>query len=80
VPVPPWLHGIYAVAWLATWGNNMAAIEWGAAAAAVGWLARDHIGRHLAAWWSRHFGPHTIAHQREALRQHEEAKRKETGE
>jgi hypothetical protein len=40
----------------------------------LAFIARDHIGRKLAAWWAKHHGPHAIAQQREALRQHEEAK------
>jgi hypothetical protein len=57
-----------------TWSN---AIEQVAAAALIGshgWLARDHIGRKLAAWWAKHHGPHAIEQHKQALREHEEAK------
>lgn len=68
---------VRAVAWSPTWGNNLAALEWGAAGAFVGYLGRDHIGRKAAAWWAKHHGPHAIAQHREALRQHEEARKQE---
>lgn len=65
---------VWRVIWDATWGNNMAAIEWTVALAVAGYLGRHHIGRVLAAWWAFHHGPHAIAQQREALRQHEAEK------
>lgn len=81
------LHHVYAITWLATWGNNMAWLESLAAAGLVAWVTHktgllpkltDHVGRTLAAWWAKHHGPHAIAQQREALRQHEEAKKGQT--
>lgn len=71
------LHDLYAVLWLATWGNNMAWLESLAVAGLVAFWKRDKIGHHLAAWWARHIKPHNIAHHREALRQHEEEKKQE---
>lgn len=68
------IHDIWAVIWGATWGNNMAAVEWGAITVAAGWLGRDHIGRRLAAWWAKHHGPHAIEQHKQALKEHEEAK------
>lgn len=68
---------VRAVVWGATWGNNMAAIEWGTGCSIAGFLARDHIGRKGAAWWAKHHAEHAIAQHREALRQHEEAKKQE---
>jgi hypothetical protein len=65
------LHHVYAITWLATWGNNMAWLESLAAAGLVAWLARDHIGRHLAAWWDRHHGPHVVKRHKQAMREHE---------
>lgn len=52
----------------------IASLEWAAVALTSIWLFRDHIGKHLAAWWAKHHGPHAIAQHREALRQHEESK------
>lgn len=60
-----------AVLWDATWGNNMAAVEWAAALSVTGWLARHRIGRRLAAWWDRHHGPLAVERHRQALREHE---------
>lgn len=60
------------VLWGTTWGNNMAQLEWTLLLAVLGWLGRDHIGRHLAAWWAKHHGPHAIAQHKQALREHEE--------
>jgi len=57
-----------------TWSN---AIEQAAAAVLVamhGYLARDHIGAKLAAWWARHHGPHAVEQHRQALREHEAEK------
>lgn len=71
------LHGIYAVAWLATWGNNMAWLESLLILGGAAFWKRDKIGRHLAAWWAKHHGEHAIEQQLEALRRHEEAKRRE---
>lgn len=59
------------VFWGATWGNNMAALEWWALLAVPGWLLRHHIGRHLAAWWDRHHGPLEVERHKQALREHE---------
>ena len=66
----PW----HQILWEATWGNNMAAVEWGMVMAVPGFLLRHHIGRRVAAWWDRHHGP--LAEQRHlnALRRHEEGK------
>lgn len=81
--MPPWahavLHDLYAIAWLSTWGNNMAWLESLAVTGAVLFAKRDAVGRHAAAWWALHHGPHAIAQHREALRQHEEAKKREDG-
>ncbi len=71
------LHDLYAVMWGATWGNNMAWLESLAVTGAVLFAKRDAVGRHAAAWWAKHHGPHAIAQHREALRQHEEAKRED---
>jgi hypothetical protein len=60
-----------------TGGNVIAAVLLGALGALSAWLGRNKIGRALAAWWAVHHGPHAIAQHREALRQHEEAKRKD---
>lgn len=56
-----------------TWGAGGNVIV-DAGGVVLAWLGRDHIGRKLAAWWAKHHGPHAIEQQREALRQHEEAK------
>lgn len=68
------IRAVWSVVWGATWGNNMAAVEWAAVAGVTGWLARDHAGRKLAAWWARHHGPHAVEQHKQALREHEEAK------
>lgn len=62
------------ILWGATWGNNMAAAEWSLLLGIPGWLARDHIGRKLAAWWARHHGPHAVEQHKQALREHEAEK------
>lgn len=70
------IHAVWAVIWGATWGNNMAAIEWGTVMGALGWAGRDHIGRRAAAWWAKHHGPHAIEQHKQALREHEEESRR----
>jgi hypothetical protein len=42
----------------------------------VSYLARDHIGRKLAAWWAKHHGPHAVEQQKQALREHEAGKKR----
>lgn len=71
------VHDLYAVLWLATWGNNTAWLESLIVIGLVTFIKRDAIGRHATAWWARHHAPHAIAQHREALRQHEEAKKQE---
>ena len=68
------MSAVWAVVWGATWGNNMASVEFAAAMAVFGWLGRDRIGRRLAAWWAKHHGPHAIEQQRQALAEHEASK------
>jgi hypothetical protein len=83
------LHDLAVVLWDATWGNNVAAIEWAAALAVLGLLGRRRIGRglaasaeaigpHVAAWWARHHGPYAVEHHKQALREHA-AERRERG-
>ena len=69
------LHDLYAVLWLATWGNNMAWLESLVLTGLAVWLGRDHVGRKLAAWWDLHHGEHAVKRHRQALREHEESKR-----
>lgn len=69
------LHELYRVLWQATWANNVAALESAVIVAALAAVRRDWIGRHLAAWWSRHRREHEIEHHLEALRRHEAEKR-----
>lgn len=71
------LRDLYAVLWLATWSNNLAWLESLLIAGAITFWKRDHVGKHLAAWWAKHHAEHAIAQHREALRQHEEAKKQE---
>lgn len=52
------LHVLIYVLWTVTWGNNVAALEYLAAAAVSAWFLRDHIGRHLAAWFHKHHTAH----------------------
>ena len=54
------LNDIYAVTWLATWGNNVAWLESLAVAGLVVYLKRDAIGRVTADWRARHH-PHSAA-------------------
>jgi len=76
VAVAAWLSPAFrAVVWDATWGNNMAAVEWGAVMGALGWAARHRIGRNLAAWWDKHHGPHAVERHKQALREHAEETR-----
>lgn len=70
------LRDLYDVAWLATWGNNMAAVEWAVIVGLSTMLMRHKIGRYLAAFWAKHYGAHAIEHHLEALRRHEEEKGK----
>lgn len=67
-------HDVVAVAWLATWGNNTAAVEWAVAVGVAGYLGRHKIGRHVAAWWDKHSGPHAVKRHKQALREHEAEK------
>lgn len=57
------LHDLYAVAWVATWGNNTAWLESLIVAGAVVYLKRDAIGRRTAGWRARHH-PHNAAIER----------------
>jgi len=41
-----------------TWSNTIAWIEAILLAAFSTWYLRDHVGRSLAAWWNKHYGPH----------------------
>lgn len=68
------LHDLWAVLWLATWGNNVAWLESLAAVALVAYLKRDAIGHRSAAFWAKHHGPHEVEHHLEALRRHEAEK------
>jgi hypothetical protein len=58
--LPHWvhvaLHDLYAVAWLATWGNNMAWLESLAVIGAVAFVKRDAIAR-----WRARNHPHSAA-------------------
>lgn len=63
-----------------TWGtagNIVAAVILGALSVLAGYLGRNHIGRRLAAWWDLHHGPHAVKRQRQALAEHEAAKRED---
>lgn len=63
-----------------TWGagGNIAAAPILATVGALGaYLARHRIGRHLAAWWDAHHGPHAVKRHRQALEEHETAKRED---
>jgi hypothetical protein len=66
------IRDVWAVVWDATWGNNMAAAEWGLLTGILGWAGRDHIGRKLAAWWDKHNGPRAVERHKQALREHEQ--------
>jgi hypothetical protein len=64
-----------------TWGagGNLAAAPILAAVSLLAaYLGRHKIGRTLAAWWALHHGPHAIAQHREALRQHEASRRRDS--
>lgn len=66
-----------------TWGTGGNMVAWvicGLMGGLATYLLRHEIGKHLAAWWAKHHGPHAIAQHREALRQHEEAKKAGGGE
>lgn len=69
--------GQFIVYWLwdQTLGNNLAWLESLITAAFTVWFFRDHIGKHLAAWWNKHHAPHAIEQHLAALRQHEEEKK-----
>jgi hypothetical protein len=57
-----------------TWSNAIEQAEGAVLITLVGWAARDHIGRKLAAWWDRHAGPHAVKRHKQALREHEAGK------
>ena len=60
-----------------TWGagGNLAAAPILAVVSGVAaFLLRHRIGRHLAAWWAVHHGPHAIEQHKQALREHEAEK------
>lgn len=44
----------------------MAAVEWACGTGLAVWLGRERIGRRLAQWWARHYGPHAVEHHRRA--------------
>lgn len=74
--MPSWLHDLYAVAWLATWGNNVAAVEWALAGSAAAFLGRHRIRRavkDLRALWARH---HPLNDDLREIRQVAEAARR----
>ena len=61
-----------------TWGagGNIAATPFLAVPAAVAaYFGRHKIGKHLAAWWDVHHGPHAVKRHKQALREHEAGKR-----
>lgn len=60
-----------------TWSNAIEQAEGAAVIALIGFLGRDHIGRKLAAWVHKHYGPHAVEQHRQALREHEADKRKD---
>jgi hypothetical protein len=76
VTLRQFLHDLGAVLWGATWGNNMAALEWTALLGIVAWLARHKITSRLAALWDRHHGPLAVKRHRQALAEHEAEKRR----
>lgn len=60
-----------------TWGTGGNLVAWGLCGVlgAIGmWLGRNLIGKHLAAWWSKHHGEYAVKHHLEALRRHEQEK------
>lgn len=78
-------HDLWAVLWLATWGNNVAWLESLILAGLTAWIAHktgllrkltEHTGHHLAAWWDRHHGPHAVKRHKQALREHDEETRR----
>jgi hypothetical protein len=69
------LHDLYAVLWLATWGNNMAWLESLVVIGLVTFLKRDAIGKRAAAFWARHHREHAIEQHMEAQRRLEAEKR-----
>jgi hypothetical protein len=62
---------LYEILWGATWGNNTAWLESLIVTGLAVWGLRDHIGKHAAAWWAKHHGPHAVRQHLEAMRQHE---------
>lgn len=73
-----WHAIILALFGSGTWGAGGNLIAWvicGVLGAVGAFLLRRLIGRHLAAWWSVHHGPHAIEQHMEALRRHEAEKR-----
>lgn len=58
------MNTVRAILWDATWGNNMAAVEWSVIVGGGAWLLRHRIGARLAGWWARHYEPHAAEHRR----------------
>jgi len=58
------------ILWGVTWGNNIAAVEYGVAAALTLWFCRDFFGKRIAKWWDKHHGPHAVERHKQALREH----------
>ncbi len=61
-----------------TWGaggNIAAAPILAACAGLAAYLGRHRIGKGLAAWWDKHHGPKAVERHKQALREHEAAKR-----
>lgn len=65
------ISDLFNILWGATWGNNTAAAEWALVIGSGGWLLRHRIGRRLAAWWDRHYGPLAVERHKQAMREHQ---------
>ena len=62
-----------------TGGNLVATVILGALSLIAAFLGRHKIGKALAGWWDKHHGPKAVERHKQALREHEEARKREDG-
>lgn len=71
------LRDLFGAGTWGTGGNIVAAVILGALGALSAWLGRHKITARLAILWDRHHGPLAVKRHRQALREHDEAKRED---
>lgn len=71
------LRDLFGAGTWGTGGNIVAAVILGALGALSAWLGRNKITARLAAHWDRHHGPLAVKRHRQALLEHEAARRED---